>query len=44
MLPHGRPIMRPYLRQIGAPHLTPLNRLELERLMIHLRADLSSQR
>ncbi|MBA4017570.1 MAG: hypothetical protein C0483_10395 [Pirellula sp.] len=44
MIPHGRQIMRPYLRHVGASGLTPLNRRELERLCDRLKAELSSQR
>jgi hypothetical protein len=44
VVPHGRQIMRPYFRQLGFPHTTPLNRRELERLSGRLRAQLSSTR
>ena len=44
MLPSGRQIMLPYFRDSGVPHMTPLNRRELERLRSRLRALLSPSR
>lgn len=42
MLPHGRRIMAPYFRQIGAATIVPLNRRELERLATRFRKELAA--
>ena len=42
MLPHGRRIMEPYFRQIGAATTVPLNRREIERLAARLRKELAA--
>ena len=42
MLPHGRRIMAPYFRQVGAAKTVPLNRRELERLAARLRQELAA--
>lgn len=42
MTPHGRSIMAPYFRQIGAPTTVPLNRRELERLAERFRQELAA--
>lgn len=42
MLPHGRRIMAPYFRQIGAATTMPLNRRELERLAVRFRKELAA--
>jgi hypothetical protein len=44
MLPHGRRIMAPYFRQIGAATTVPLNRRELERLAARFRKELAAHK
>ena len=43
MLPHGRKIMRPYFRDLNVSQITPLNRLEVERLARRLKVRLSQK-
>lgn len=42
MLPHGRRIMAPYFRQIGAATTVPLNRRELASLAARFRKELAA--
>lgn len=44
ILPHGRRIMAPYFRQIGAATTVPLNRRELERLAARFRKELGAHK
>lgn len=43
MAPHGRRIMEPYFRQIGAGSTVPLNRRELARLATRLRKEVAAR-
>ena len=43
LAPHGRRIMAPYFRDVGAEKLTPLNRRELALLAARLREALTSR-
>lgn len=42
MSPHGRRIMEPYFRHLGAASTVPLNRRELERLATRFRKELAA--
>lgn len=44
MLPHGRRIMEPYFRQVGAATTVPLNRRELERFASRFRKELAAHK
>lgn len=44
MLPHGRRIMAPYFRRLGAATTMPLNRRELEQLFSRFRHELAAHR
>lgn len=36
IVPHGRAIMRPYLRDLNLDHVTPLNKREIAKLSARL--------